>query len=93
MVLRAAEGVGNQQIDVCLGWSMATAYKWRQRFVEHRIAAIYDELRPVPPRCVSDEQVAALVSYTFKRKTPAENARFYAMICMTARSIIMRMSK
>jgi hypothetical protein len=24
--------------------------------------------------------VAALVSPTFKRKTPAENARFYAMI-------------
>lgn len=80
MVLRAAEGVGNQHIDVCLDWSKTTADKWRQRFVEHRIAGIHDEFRPAPPRCVSDEQVAALVSPTFKRKTPAENARFYAMI-------------
>ena len=83
MVLWAAEGVGNQQIDVCLDWSKAKAYKWRQRFVEHRIAAIYDELRPAPPRCVSDEQVAAFLSHTFKRKTPAGNAHCYAKSCMT----------
>jgi len=71
LVLWAAEGVANQQIAVRLDCSKATVGKWRQRFVEHRMAGIYDELRPGRPRSVSDEQVAALLRRTLKQKPPA----------------------
>jgi putative transposase len=45
--------------------------KWRQRFVAHRLAGIYDELRPGRPRSVSDEQIALLLRRTLKQKPPA----------------------
>jgi putative transposase len=70
LVLWAAEGVPNQEIGSRLNWSKPTVGKWRQRFVEHRIAGLYDELRPGRPRSVSDEQVAVLLSRTLKQKPP-----------------------
>lgn len=71
LVLWAAEGVPNQEIGTRLSWSKPTVGKWRQRFVEHRIAGLYDELRPGRPRSVSDEQVALLLRRTLKQKPPA----------------------
>jgi len=70
LVLWAAEGVPNQEIGFRLNWSKPTVGKWRQRFVEHRIAGLYDELRPGRPRSVSDEQVAVLLRRTLKQKHP-----------------------
>src|SRR5579875_3403646 len=64
LVLWAAEGVANQVIAERLDWSKATVGKWRQRFADHRLAGIYDELRPGRPRSVSDEQIAALLRRT-----------------------------
>ncbi len=71
LVLWAADGVPNQEIGTRLSWSKPTVGKWRQRFVEHRIAGLYDELRPGRPRSVSDEQVALLLRRTLKQKPPA----------------------
>jgi putative transposase len=71
LVLWAAEGLANQQIAARLSWSKATVGKWRQRFVEHRLVGIYDELRPGRPRSVSDEQIAVLLRRTLKQKPPA----------------------
>jgi len=71
LVLWASEGVPNQEISARLSWSKPTVGKWRQRFVEHRIAGLYDELRPGRPRSVSDEQVALLLRRTPKQKPPA----------------------
>ncbi len=71
LVLWSAEGVPNQEIGARLSWSKPTVGKWRQRFVEHRIAGLYDELRPGRPRSVSDEQVALLLRRTLKQKPPA----------------------
>ena len=70
LVLWAAEGVANQEIAVRLAWSKATVGKWRQRFVEHRLVGIYDELRTGRPRSVSDEQVAVLLRRTLNQKPP-----------------------
>jgi putative transposase len=64
------EGVPNQEIGSRLNWSNPTVGEWRQRFVEHRIAGLYDELRPGRPRSVSDEQVAVLLRRTLKQKPP-----------------------
>jgi putative transposase len=70
LVLWAAEGTANQEIAARLSWSKATVGKWRQRFVEHRLVGIYDELRPGRPRSVSDEQIAVLLRRTLKQKPP-----------------------
>jgi putative transposase len=70
LVLWSAEGMANQVIAARLHWSKATIGKWRQRFLDHRLAGIYDELRPGRPRSVSDEQIALLLRRTLKQKPP-----------------------
>ena len=58
LVLWSGDGVSNSKIAERLDWSKATVGKWRQRFIEHRIQGLYDELRPGRPRTISDEKVA-----------------------------------
>jgi putative transposase len=43
----------------------------RQRFVEHRLAGLYDELRSGRPRSIEDDRVAALLKRTLSRKPTA----------------------
>jgi putative transposase len=45
-----------------------TVGKWRQRFIEHRLAGLYEELRPGQPRRCEDGQIAALLKRTISRK-------------------------
>src|ERR1700733_11717107 len=71
LVLWSADGVSNAVIGERLNWSKPTVGKWRQRFVEHRLQGLYDELRPGRPRSVSDEKVALLLRRTLKNKPPA----------------------
>src|SRR5207245_4509108 len=47
---------------------IATVGKWRQRFIQHRLAGLYDELLPGRPRTIEDEQIAALLKRTLSRK-------------------------
>jgi len=71
VVLWSAQGQSNTQIAGRLHWRNATVGKWRQRFVEHRLAGLYDELRPGRPRSIEDEQIAALLKRTLSRKPAA----------------------
>src|SRR5271169_786421 len=68
LVLWSAQGQSNTQIARRLRWRNATVGKWRQRFVEHRLAGLYDELRPGRPRSIEDDQIAALLKRTLSRK-------------------------
>jgi transposase len=68
LVLWSAQGQSNTQIAVRLRWRNATVGKWRQRFIEHRLAGLYDELRPGRPRSIADEQIAVLLKRTLSRK-------------------------
>jgi putative transposase len=68
LVLWSAEGESNSDIAERLRWTKATVGKWRQRFVQHRLAGLYDEVRPGRPRTIEDEQVAALLRRTLSRK-------------------------
>lgn len=68
LVLWAAQGQSNSQIARRLHWAKATVGIWRQRFLHHRLAGLYDELRPGRPRSIDDEQVAALLKQTLSRK-------------------------
>jgi len=70
VVLWSAEGHSNAEIATRLRWSKATVGKWRQRFIEHRIQGLYDELRPGRPRSISDEKVATLLRRTLKTMPP-----------------------
>ena len=71
LVLWSAQGQSNTQIARRLHWSQATVGKWRRRFVQHRLAGLYDELRPGRPRTLEDERIAALLKRTLSRKPPA----------------------
>ena len=68
LVVWSAQGQSNSQIARRLHWTNATVGKWRQRFIEHRLAGLYDELRPGRPRSIDDEKIAALVKRTLSRK-------------------------
>ena len=68
VILWSAEGESNSDIAGRLGWTKATVGKWRQRFVDHRLAGLYDEVRPGRPRTIEDEQVAALLNRTLSRR-------------------------
>src|SRR5258708_32212438 len=70
LVMWAAEGVANQEIAARLNWSKATVGKWRQRFVEHRLVGIYDELRPRRPPTAAPEKEATLLARTHTQKAP-----------------------
>lgn len=71
LVLWSAEGESNIRIAGRLRWTKATVGKWRQRFVRHRLAGLYDELRPGRPRTIADDQIAALLKRTLSRKPAA----------------------
>lgn len=68
VVLWSAAGRTNANIAERLGWTSATVGKWRQRFIEHRLAGLYDELRPGRPRSIDDDKIAALLKRTLSRK-------------------------
>jgi putative transposase len=71
LVLWAAEGHSNSDIANRLHCAKATVGKWRQRFVERRLAGLYDELRPGRPRSIEDDRIAALLKRTLSRKPTA----------------------
>ena len=69
LVLWSSEGETNSRIATRLRWTKATVGKWRQRFIQHRLAGLYDELRPGRPRTIEDEH--ALLKRTLSRKPAA----------------------
>ena len=68
IILMAAAGLNNTTIASKLALCGATVGQWRKRFLEHRIAGLYDELKPGAPRSISDEEIARLIRKTLKTK-------------------------
>jgi putative transposase len=68
IVLLAAEGLTNQAIAEKVGLSKQMVGKWRQRYLEHGLTGLHDEMRPGRPRSVSDEEVAELIHKTLQTK-------------------------
>jgi putative transposase len=64
LILWSAEGHSNSEIAKRLHCTNATVGKWRQRFVEHRVPGLYDEIRPGRPRRIEDDKIAALLKRT-----------------------------
>jgi len=68
VVLMSADGLDNHVIGEKLSLSAQSVSKWRQRFLQHGIEGLHDELRPGRPRSISDEKVASLVKKTLETK-------------------------
>jgi transposase len=66
IVLRAAEGLTNQQIARKLGVTGATVGKWRERYRLHGMEGLADEPRPGTPRKITDAKVEEAVTQTLE---------------------------
>ena len=78
IVLACAAGDSNSAVARRFELTNATVGKWRSRFVKHRIAGLYDEIRPGRPRTIEDEQVASLVRRTLQKK-PKDGATHWSV--------------
>jgi len=81
LILACAAGAPNSEVAQRFDVTKATVGKWRRRFIEHRLAGLYDELRPGKPRTIDDERIAALVRKTLHTK-PANGATHWSVRSM-----------
>jgi putative transposase len=86
LVLWAAAGESNTVIARRLGWSMPTVGKWRRRFIERRVAGLYDELRPGRPRTYGDERVAGMINRVLRSRP--HNATHWSVRAVAAHNRI-----
>ena len=64
ILISSVEGEANSSIPERLELGRDTVGKWRARFIERRVAGLYDDIRPGPPRTIDDERVAHLIKTT-----------------------------
>jgi putative transposase len=76
IVLACAAGDANSVVARRFELTSATVGKWRGRFVKHRIAGLYDEIRPGRPRTIEDEQVASLIRRTLEKEPTDRSTRW-----------------
>jgi putative transposase len=69
----------------------ATVGKWRKRFIERRIAGLYDDVRPGAPRTIDDERVAQLIKTTLYTK-PANGSTHWSVRTVAAETGISKTS-
>jgi transposase len=66
IVLAAADGLTTSAVARKLDINVATARRWRARFLEQGLEGLLDEPRPGRPRTVADEQVEAVITRTLE---------------------------
>jgi len=91
IVLSSADGEANNSIAQRLKLSKATVGKWRNRFIEQRIAGLYDDMRPGKPRTIDDERVAQLIKTTLHTK-PADGSTHWSVRTVAAETGISKSS-
>src|SRR5882757_4979760 len=93
IVLECASGHANTAVADKLGVTYQTVGKWRQRFLERRLAGLLDEPRPGAPRQVGDAQIERVVRMTLER-APADathwSTRAMAKRCGLSQSTVSR---
>lgn len=72
LVLACTDGVTNTVVARRYRTTNATVGKWRTRFVERRLAGLYDEPRVGGPRTISDAAVEAVIVQTLESTPPGE---------------------
>jgi transposase len=68
IILKCNEGLTNVAVASKVRTSNVTVGKWRRRFIEQRVAGLYDEPRPGAPRTISDDDVEEIVVKTLESK-------------------------
>lgn len=91
IVLACADGESNRAVAHRLNCHHTTIGKWRKRFRLHRIAGIYDELRPGKPRTIDDERIAMLIKRTLEKK-PKDGSTHWSVRAAAAESGISKSS-
>ncbi|MFB9745195.1 IS630 family transposase [Pseudonocardia sulfidoxydans] len=66
IVLAAADGLTTSAVARKLDINVATARRWRARFLQHGLDGLLDEPRPGRPRTVADAQVEAVITRTLE---------------------------
>ena len=93
IVLECASSSPNTAVADKLGVTYQTVGKWRQRFLERRLAGLLDEPRPGAPRQVGDAQIERVVRMTLER-APADathwSTRAMAKRCGLSQSMVSR---
>ena len=87
IVLRAAEGLSNQEIARQLGVTGSTVGKWRERYRLQGMKGLADDSRPGTPRRITDAKVEEAVTRTLEsmlawmlsavQLSPRSESRFY----------------
>ena len=91
IILSSSEGEANNSIAERLRLTNATVGKWRSRFIERRIAGLYDDVRPGAPRSIDDERVAQLIKTTLHTK-PANGSTHWSVRSVAAETGISKTS-
>ncbi len=91
IILSSADGEANNSIAERLGFTNATVGKWRLRFIERRLAGLYDDVRPGKPRTIDDERVAQLIKTTLHTK-PADGSTHWSVRGVAAETGISKSS-
>jgi transposase len=93
IVLECASGRPNTAVAQGLGVTHQTVGKWRQRFLERRLAGLLDEPRPGAPRQVGDAQIERVVRLTLE-SAPADathwSTRAMAKRCGLSQTMVSR---
>jgi transposase len=93
IVLACASGRPNTTVAQGLGVTPQTVGKWRQRFLERRLAGLLDEPRPGAPRQVGDAQIERVVRLTLE-SAPADathwSTRAMAKRCGLSQTMVSR---
>ena len=72
LVLACTDGVTNTVVARRYRTTNATVGKWRTRFIERRLAGLYDEPRVGGPRTISDAAVEAVIVQTLETTPTGE---------------------
>lgn len=72
LVLACADGTAASAVARRFRTTNATVGKWRRRFIDRRLAGLYDEPRVGAPRTISDEDVEAVIVKTLETTPAAE---------------------
>ena len=62
MLLKASQGLGDEQIAEAVGTSLATVFRTRRRFVEEGLLALDERCRPGQPRKLDGKQEAHVIA-------------------------------
>jgi putative transposase len=91
IVLSSADGETNSSIAARLDLTKATVGKWRTRFIERRVAGLYDDMRPGPPRSIDDERLAGLIKTTLHTR-PVDGSTHWSVRSVAAETGISKSS-